>query len=76
MTWQNLLTPFVWLLNGLLVVLYSLVLHWQAALLAPVLAWLCLTAVPKNTAPGRLGLRSPPCSAPSWPLSLCRCFCW
>ncbi|HQF63993.1 MAG TPA: hypothetical protein PLT26_15955 [Anaerolineaceae bacterium] len=42
MTWQNLLSPFAWLLNGLLVVLYSLLLHWQAALLAPALAWLGL----------------------------------
>ena len=55
MTWQNLLTPFVWLLNGVLVVLYSLVLHWQAALLAPVLAWLCLSG-PEEHRPWAVGI--------------------
>ena len=42
MTWQSLLFPFAWLLNGLLAALYSLFQHWQVALLAPTLAWLSL----------------------------------
>lgn len=36
----TILTPFAWLLNGLLAILYGLVLHWQPALLVPALGWL------------------------------------
>jgi len=55
MTWQNLLTPLVWALNGLLVGLYSLILHWQAALLAPVLAWLVYRG-PEEHRPWAIGI--------------------
>ena len=37
-----LLLSLVWVLNGLLVFLYALVERWQATLLLPALAWLCV----------------------------------
>ena len=42
MTWQTLLTPFVWVLNGFLVVVYLLLEHWQTLLLIPCLGFLAL----------------------------------
>ncbi len=55
MTWQGLLFPFAWLLNGLLVVLYVLAQYWQAALLAPILAWLVLRG-PEEHRPWAAGI--------------------
>jgi hypothetical protein len=42
MNWQTFLTPFVWILNGLLVLAYLLANHWQTVLLVPLLGYLCL----------------------------------
>lgn len=55
MIWQTLLFPFAWVLNGLLVVLYSLLLHWPAVLLAPALAWLGLKG-PEEHRPWAIGV--------------------
>lgn len=40
MTPYTLLLPFVWLLNGLLALAYSMASHWISILLIPPLAWL------------------------------------
>jgi hypothetical protein len=40
MSANDLLLPFVWVLNGLLVFVYTLFARWQAVLLLPALAWL------------------------------------
>jgi hypothetical protein len=42
MTPNSFLLPILFVLNGLLVFLYTLVEHWQSALLLPFLAWLSL----------------------------------
>ena len=40
--WNSLLFPFVWVLNGLLVLLYSMAQNWYAVLLVPALVLLSM----------------------------------
>lgn len=42
MNLPTLLLPFVWMINGLLVFVYTLSGHWQASLLLPALIWFSL----------------------------------
>lgn len=42
MTWNTILAPLVWILNGLLVLMYLLAEHWAAVLIIPVMGWLAL----------------------------------